>query len=133
MSKSPAVSPAAMAGLKFPKWSELAAAIAAAKAAARADSMASCGRAGCHVSQIPELSACNNSGKLSEGGVWLLEKGSKAEFMASLDQILAAYPGASEVWVDGSVSFAESPHAYRENDYEPYSGEFSILVWEAAS
>lgn len=121
-----------VSGLKFPKWGELAAAIAAAKSAARADSMASCGKGGCHVSQPLELTAASSANdKLNEGGVWLLEKGSKAEFMASLAQILAHYPGAVEVWVDGSVSFAESPHAYQAGDSDPYSGEFSIKVWEA--
>jgi len=120
-----------VSGLKFPKWGELAAAIAAAKSAARADSMASCGKGGCHVSQPLEITAVGKGDKISEGGVWLLEKGSKAEFMDSLAKILEHYPGVSEVWIDGSVSYAESPRAYQAGDSDPYSGEFSIMVWEA--
>lgn len=86
-------------------------------------------RGGCLYYRQAELVAVNAKGdKVTEAGVWLMPKNGK-ELRAALASMKAQLPETDEIYIEGGLDYADSPRDRADGAYDPWVGEWGVLIW----
>lgn len=120
------------AAIKLPADAKFASlsAVQAAASDAHQDALAEARREfrrGCLISRGKHLKIIKNFEVVKgEAESWPWD-GNLASLVRAIDE--AKELGADFVEIEGGLNYAESPRAYADCDYDPWVGEWSVVVW----
>lgn len=114
----------------YPSKAKITKAVQDARWFALLESQSACGKGGVHRSRGVEFSVVDDRGdKLNESGCWSWG-GGKAEYDRDIAAILAKWPEAVAIHLEGGYDFSESIYAFAQGEYDPWVSEWSVLVWQ---